>query len=303
MPACVIFNPTAKGDRARRFREQLSSLAADAVFRPTSGPGAARALAAEAAQEGFDIVVAVGGDGTINEVLNGLADVPNGLERAALGILPLGTVNVLARELRIPFSIRAAWATLQAGHRKRMDVFRVSFTHEGRSTSRLAVQLAGAGLDARAVELVDWELKKKNGYLAYVAAGVEALREPQPQIVVQSDGFSAQGELVLVGNGRYYGGSFPVFPKASLGDGRLDVRVFPHAGWGTAIACAAGALTGLIGHVGHTVDLQSPRFTLTADRRVPLELDGELAGELPACFEVLPLALQVIVPTSVARSS
>lgn len=296
MPLCVIFNPAAKGDHAREFRRKLDTVATDAVFKPTTGPGAARELAAEAVVEGYQKIVAVGGDGTINEVLNGIADAPEGLSRAALGIIPLGTANVFARELHLPFNPRAAWDILRAGRRTRVDLFRITHQLEGRTVSRLAVQLAGAGLDARAVELVDWNLKKRSGFLAYVVAGVKALRESQPQIRVDADGAVVAGELVLVGNGRFYGGPFAAFPGADLRDGLLDVRIFPRAGWGTALACAAGAVTHRMGRAGGSRNLKARRFTLTANRRVPLQLDGELAGELPATFEVLPTALEVIVP-------
>src|SRR5882672_2238462 len=98
---CVIFNPTARGDKAKRFRQQLDSIAKQAKLKQTTAAGDARRLAAEAVKEGFDTIVAAGGDGTLNEVLNGIGDAPKGFEGARLGLLPLGTVNVFARELKI----------------------------------------------------------------------------------------------------------------------------------------------------------------------------------------------------------
>ena len=108
MRLCIVFNPTARGDKARRFRQRLEALARECVLMPTTGPGAAVDLAAEAVRQGFDTVVAAGGDGTVNEVLNGIAGVEQGLERARLGILPLGTMNVFARELGLPLNPDAA---------------------------------------------------------------------------------------------------------------------------------------------------------------------------------------------------
>src|SRR5215470_1936506 len=99
---CVIFNPTARGEKARRFRRHLDAIGAQSALKQTAAPGEARRLAAEAVEEGFEIVVAAGGDGTLNEVLNGLGDAPGGFERVRLGLLPLGTVNVFARELGLP---------------------------------------------------------------------------------------------------------------------------------------------------------------------------------------------------------
>src|SRR5690242_17817331 len=98
MRICVIFNPAARGEKSARFREHLGTLSAECVLKPTYAPGAGRALAAEAVREGFELIVAAGGDGTVNEVLNGLGDEPEGFARACLGVLPLGTVNVFARE-------------------------------------------------------------------------------------------------------------------------------------------------------------------------------------------------------------
>ena len=94
---CVVFNPTARGDKARRFRKSLEELRERCVLKPTDAAGAARRLAAEAVQEGFSTIVAAGGDGTLNEVLNGIGDVEGGFERTRLGVLPLGTINVFAR--------------------------------------------------------------------------------------------------------------------------------------------------------------------------------------------------------------
>src|SRR5437879_10309450 len=102
MKPCVIFNPAARGEKARRFRERLAALSAECALKPTYAPGGGRALAAEAMREGFEIIVAAGGDGTVNEVLNGIGDEPDGFARARLGGLPLGTITVFARELKLP---------------------------------------------------------------------------------------------------------------------------------------------------------------------------------------------------------
>jgi hypothetical protein len=99
VPICVIFNPAARGNKARHFRRQLDAIGSQCALKATAAPGDARRLAAEAVDDGFDLIVAAGGDGTVNEVLNGIGDAPDGFARARLGVLPLGTVNVFAREL------------------------------------------------------------------------------------------------------------------------------------------------------------------------------------------------------------
>ena len=122
MRICVIFNPAARGDKARRFREHLGELDGKPVLRPTTGAGTGRTIAAEAVHEGFDVIVAAGGDGTVNEVLNGIADAPSGLERVRFAALPLGTINVFAREIQMPRELAAAWKVILAGRDTRIDL-------------------------------------------------------------------------------------------------------------------------------------------------------------------------------------
>jgi len=270
---CIIFNPAAKGDRARRFRERLGDLAEGCVFKATTAPGAGRALAREAVDEGFSLVAAAGGDGTVNEVLNGLGDAPGGFTSAALAVIPLGTANVFAREMRIPFDLQECWKVLRRRKMAAVDLIRVRHQHAGQSVERWMVQVAGAGLDARAVELVDRRLKQRTGYWAYVTAGLRALRETQPEITVAAGKERIVGELVLLGNGQLYGGPFALFPNADPHDGWLDARVLPRVTWRVALA-----------------------FELSSGRRVGLQIDGEFVGELPARFEVVPAQLRVVVP-------
>jgi diacylglycerol kinase (ATP) len=175
---CVIFNPVARGNKARRFRRRLEAIGAQCALKATTAPGDARRLAAEAVQEGFELVVAAGGDGTVNEVLNGLGDVPDGFARTRLGVLPLGTVNVFARELGLPLRIERAWEVLQRGRETRIDLPCVEFAANGVRRRQYFAQLAGAGMDARAIELVDWGHKKKIGPVAYFIAGLKAMRNP-----------------------------------------------------------------------------------------------------------------------------
>ena len=122
MRTCIIFNPTAKGNKARNFRRHLDEFAADCTLKLTAAKGDARKLATQAVEEGFEIVVAAGGDGTLNEVLNGIVDAPKGFERARLGVLPLGTVNVFAREVQIPLKLERAWETLRTGRETLIDL-------------------------------------------------------------------------------------------------------------------------------------------------------------------------------------
>jgi YegS/Rv2252/BmrU family lipid kinase len=294
--ACVIFNPTAKGDKARRFRLHLDAVAHDATLLLTTGPGDAGRLAAQAAQDGFDTVVAAGGDGTLNEVVNGLASQPGALASVRLGVLPLGTVNVFARELGLSLRFAEAWQTILQEREIRVDLPRAEWSEAGARQVRFFCQLGGAGLDARAIKLVDWPLKKRIGPLAYVLAGVQALRETAAPITVSGADWQAAGELVLLGSGRRYGGAFQLFPEARLNDGLLHGCVFPHANWATLARVAPVLL--LRGRLPESAvkRFHGTTFSLRAGGEVPFEVDGELAGRLPVTFHVAPQRLRVLVP-------
>ncbi len=296
MRACVIFNPAAKGQKAERFRRGLDEIAKEAVLKQTAAPRDARRLAAQAVADGFDTIIAAGGDGTLNEVLNGIGDAPEGFQRARLGVLPLGTVNVFARELGLPTQPEKAWPILRQGRERRIDLPHfVTGTAETREQIYFA-QLAGAGLDSRAIELVDWSVKKKIGPLAYVVAGLKAIGEPQTKITVTDGTHSATGELVLVGNGRKYGGDFRVFPEAKLDSGVLEVCVFPKVNWGVLARCGSRLLLTQTLPSAGVVRLRGSSFSLLAKTPTRFEVDGELAGHLPAQLGIIPAGLRVLTP-------
>ena len=298
MRICVIFNPAARGNKARRFRHHLDDLGGQSAFKATAAPGDARRLAAEAVGEGYDLVVAAGGDGTVNEVLNGIGDAPDGFERTRFGVLPLGTVNVFARELKIPLKLERAWEVLQRGRETKIDLPRAEFSADGKSTRRYFVQLAGAGLDARAIELVDWQHKKAVGSLAYVIAGLKALRERKPEITAREDarptGQNYTGELVLIGNGRLYGGPFEIFPQADLRDGLLEVCIFQRVDFPALFRCAPDLLSRQ--KLPEKLVRRFRATELELSGTGGFELDGEWVGKLPVKFSVERGRLRVVVP-------
>lgn len=296
MRACVIFNPAARGEKSRQFRARLDTLAVECAFKKTTAAGDARRLATEAIAEGYELVIAAGGDGTLNEVLNGLGDAPDGFERTRLGLLPLGTVNVFARELKLPLQLDAAWETIRRGRETRVDLAYAEFTAKGKPERRYFAQLAGAGLDARAIELVSWPLKKRIGPLAYIVAGLKALTEKRSTITAANRHQQLTGELILIGNGRLYGGDYEILEGADLRDGCLHVCAFPRVGWWTLLRCGIPLL--LRGRLpeGTVRRFRATEFTLTATSPTAFELEGELAGHLPAKFALKPQALRVIGP-------
>jgi YegS/Rv2252/BmrU family lipid kinase len=299
--ARLIFNPAAKGGKARIFQRRLDAFSPFCELRATHAPGDAMRLAAEAVTEGCDTVIAAGGDGTLHEALNGIASVPGGLERARLGVLPLGTINVFAREIGLPLNWVDALDALRAGAEKRIDLPFVDFGSNGTSQRRFFIQLGGAGLDARAVELVDWKLKTRLGPLAYVVAGLKAWREKAGLIHVTRAAeapAAVSGEWALLGNGRFYGGTLRFFPKADPADGLLDVCVFPRLCVTELARVCLGMAAGRPHAFSRAAHLQGREFFLTSRERVAVELDGEFAGTLPARFSILPKALRVIVPSA-----
>jgi len=270
----VIFNPTARGEKSRRLRAFLESKAGPHVtLAPTRGPNDAQRLAADAVAAGADCLVAAGGDGTINEVVNGL-----GTAGVPLGVLPLGTANVFARELRIPFGREKAWAIIEQGRTRTVDLG----CADSLGARRYFVQLGGIGFDAAAIQAASWELKKKLGPLSYVLAGWQVLgRRPPPP-------------MVLIGNGRYYGGPFTVFPRSQLDDGKLDICVFEKGGYYHAARYALAVFFRCHTRLRDVRYFQAATYTHAG--ALPFELDGEWIGTTPVTFSVLPRALRVIVP-------
>jgi len=295
MKICVIFNPVARGDKARRLQSHLHEVAHDAVLKPTTRAGDARRLAAEAVREGFASIVAAGGDGTLNEVLNGIGDA-EGFERVRLGVLPMGTTNVFAKELRLPTEFSAVWPLIQQAKERQIDLPWASYASDGGTERRYFAQMAGAGLDSRAVELVDWDLKKRFGYLAYVQAALRAWSGPLPLIEVSNGQDSAAGQLVLIGNGKFYGGRFSVFPLADLCDGVLEAVIFPRINIATVARSCWGMVSDDFHSGGQTIQFQGSQLQLKCESRALFQLDGENVGPLPATFGVRRQALRVIVP-------
>jgi diacylglycerol kinase (ATP) len=293
---CVIFNPTARGDKARRFRSRLAELGPGIQLIPTAGPDTAPGQAATAVEAGCTTLVAAGGDGTVNQVLNGLVTARDGLAKARLGVLPLGTVNVFAKELGIPTDLAGAWRVVQVGHEQLIDLPMAESGPEGRRERRCFAQMAGAGLDSRALGLVDWELKKKFGVLAYVWASLLAMRGPRPVVTIEADGRTVTGHLVCVGNGRFLGGRYPVFPHASMDDGKLDAMVVPKMTWTVALKVFAALWFDRFADSPDAVHLAARTLTMTSATPMPFHLEGDNVGALPATFTLRPRALRVVVP-------
>lgn len=261
---------------------------------PTTGPGTAGALARQAVDAGASLILAAGGDGTINEVLEGMVHTS-----VPLGILPAGTANVLANEMRVPAGIERAAAQLAGCIPCRIPVGRVRF-RDGRE--RHFLLMAGAGLDARIVYEVSGPLKAKVGKAAYWVAGFRMAGRRLDEFRIRVDGHSHACSFALVSKVRNYGGDFQIARDTSLFDDRFEVVLFAGRNSFRYIRYLAGvALNRVSGMRGVTV-LRTSEVTLETphDRRVYLQVDGEFAGRLPAAIETVPDALTLLVPEEYA---
>jgi YegS/Rv2252/BmrU family lipid kinase len=279
---CIIVNPAARGAKARLAR--LHRLTRNVVIRTTSGPGDAEAQTERAVEQGFTTIVAAGGDGTINEVVNGIGNAP-----VALGILPMGTVNVLAMELGIPFNLAAAWKVIRAGKIRLID--------EATANGHIFLQMAGIGVDAQVVEQNNRQIKKVLGPLSYLLTVTKVAAQKPPLLRVTSEDHSTvEGSFVLIGNGRLYGGPFALFKEADMQDGLLDVYVFRHMNYVALARYFRGMIFGSLAKFSDVDYFQARSLRVESNRHVPLEADGELVGHAPVEFTVRRRKLRVIVP-------
>lgn len=278
----VILNPAARSERAGGTWEKIRDLPA-ATVQTTSAPGDARSIAAWGVEQGFQTVVAAGGDGTINEVVNGLVG-----SDVALGILPVGTMNVFAAELGLPNQIPKAWSIIQERHTRRVDLVRAN--------DQYFVQLAGVGLDAQVVQATSRAFKKNFGPLSYLISAAQIAARTPPKLIIEHDDRRLEGSFVLIGNGRYYGGPVAFFKDARIDDGKLDVLIFKNLGY-LDIARYLGTI--LMGNHTDLADVdyfQTKRVSVSSEDDVPVEVDGEVVTKLPVTFRISSRKLKVVVP-------
>ena len=288
--AVIIGNPNSgsAGDEGylERFAETLRAGGLGVEVLNTERPDHATELSTAA---GDRLVIAAGGDGTVNEVVNGLS------EGATLGILPLGTANVLARELGLPLKPEDACERILTGTPIRMDVG-VATDEEG--TERRFTLMAGIGFDADVVREVTPRLKR---YLRTLAFPLVALKvyfwgdRPDLQIV---DGDATHvAQFAVVANGQYYGGEFEVAEDASLTSGALEVVLVEKVGHLMRPDILARILAkspldrAMKSFSSQTVDAKSPA---ARGARVLVQMDGEVWGQLPMSFRIEPAAIKVI---------
>lgn len=286
----ILFNPAA-GRRGRRLWPALAWLR-EHGFRPelvqTQGPGDAIRLARDAAEAGARLVVAAGGDGTIAEVAQGIAGSP-----ASLGVLPLGTANVLAAELGLP---RHPWRAAQVLAQGRQRPLYPGVAHFADGSSRLFVQMLGVGFDAAVVAGIDLALKRRIGRAAYVW---QALRQlpgygfPCCRVVMEGREHSASS--VVVCKGRLYAGRHLLAPAARPGAPGFQVAVLQPAGPGSILLGGLALPLDLLPRLPGLSLHQASRVTLHG-AGMPVQMDGDPAGGLPVTIEDASGPINILVP-------
>ncbi len=313
-PPIVIINPASGGGATGDAWPKIASELAThfGAFTPlfTSGTGGGTELAAEAARKGTKLIIACGGDGTISEVANGIISAGGAAE---LGIIPSGTGGDFRKTLDIPSRSREAIRILRTGWTRRIDVGKVTFqTEAGESESRYFVGVASFGMSADVITRVkeqkaDWlpvsVPKWLSGRAAFgLAMAKSSLKTEATKVTIELDDDPARHMTVVnicVANARYFGGGMKIAPDASLADGRFDVVSIGDLGAARMIANAPriylGAHLGMA-EVGHVLARKVQAKSATRYGLIPLEVDGELPGFLPATFEIIPAALRVRCP-------
>lgn len=301
--ALLIHNPNAGGGGPRRHRqleEARRILAAGGIQTEraeTRGPGDATAIARQACTEGRHLVISCGGDGTLNEVVNGLAEPPGG-RHVPLGLLPAGTANVLAKELGIPWNIpRAAELLLRSQAREIALGLATPLAHPEKK--RYFVSVAGAGPDGQIVYSVDPRLKATVGILAYWWQGVsEAFRYRFPRFRVTTAEKVMEVTLVITGRTRHYGGPFRITTEASLLEDRFELcALTTRSGLRYLSHLPALALDKIRGRSGvHFWKSEKILCEALGDDAVYAQVDGESLSRLPVEFRIVPRALTLMLP-------
>jgi len=248
------------------------------------------------------LVIVVGGDGTINEVVNGLmAAVARPRPLPPIGLIPIGTANVLARELGIPTNLTGAMRVLTGGKTRKMDLGVARFCAKpgSRRTTRYFPCMAGAGFDAEVARAYHATRGRKSYAHLYLLPMLKTLGNfalPKIRVMVDGDEVAASACSVVVGNARSYGTLFPVAARARPDDGLLDACVFTSRTLRDFIRVVLNVLVGR--HIGcREVRYRVGRhISLTSDDAVPVQLDGDFAGHLPLQLDVKPNALTFFVP-------
>jgi diacylglycerol kinase (ATP) len=303
--ALLIHNPNAGngGHGRRRLLDKARHIFAtggiDADLTETTGPGHATEIAARAAAENRGLVIACGGDGTLNEIVNGLAAHQNG-HRVPLALLPGGTANILAKELDLPWDIPRAAEKLVHGTVKEIALG-LATPLEQPEKKKYFLSVAGAGPDGRIVYSIDLGLKSRVGILAYWWAGVrEVFRYKFQHFRVVSGGRKINASLIIVGRTQNYGGPFKITTEADLFKDHFEILTLAtRSGLRYLSYLPSLWLNKLRGTAGVEFFKSDSIVCEPLDSNpVYAQIDGEPLARLPVEFRIIPRALKLLVPRS-----
>ena len=305
--ALLIHNPNAGngGKGRRRILDEARRIFAlhgiEAELAETTGPGHATELARQASNEHRQLVVACGGDGTLNEIVNGLATSQNG-SRPALALLPGGTANILAKEINLPWDIPSAAEKLVCGEIKEIALGLATPLRQPEK-KKYFLSVGGAGPDGMIVYSLDLGLKARIGILAYWFQGArEVLRYKFPRFRMTTPGESIEASLVIVGRTKNYGGPFKITTEADLYKDRFEILgLSTTSGFQYLKYLPTLWLGNLRGTEGvYFFKSDSVICEPLDDSPVYAQIDGEPLARLPVEFKIVPRALQLLVPTKPA---
>ena len=289
-----IVNPAAGGGRALRTWRKLETLLHDngQSFQThyTRWRSDATAIAKKARSMGAELIVAVGGDGTLFEVLNGLD-----LKKNIFGVIPAGTANGFRRSLGIPADCRRALLEMAGWSPRPVDI--------GMVNGLRFLNVIGLGFDAAVAQFAKADDQKLPGYAAFVAGFLKELATFKPfhaAMTMNSDKRICEAKtfIAMVANGRYYGGQLCIAPHAAVDDGQLNLVTIRRVGYiETAVL---GIRAFMKNHLSHRAVQTAPfrELTIDANELIPMHVDGELIGSPPARVTVQPGVLSILAPSS-----
>jgi len=287
----LIFNPVAKNASGRKIAKAshfLRSRGYKAEILFTEQKGHAESLAREAVKESPSLIIAAGGDGTFNEIVNGIAG-----SEIPMAILPLGTTNVLAKELGLPETVNDAMEVAVRGIPKTVSIGKISITCHSSLITRYFLLMAGIGFDGEAVFRINETLKKISGKGAYIFSGFKTLSVFNPdKLILDMDGKTYTGYSVIISKVAKYGGNFKITPDARLTDPFFYVCLFKGKRRLDILRYVTGIVAGK--HLGFR-DVEYVRAkNIDVEGDAHIQIDGDYFGRSPARIEVVPDTVRLV---------
>lgn len=288
-PALLIANPVAKRFSEKRIKKAIDLLSANGIdvdLRMTSFKGEAETLARNLSGYGYSVIIAAGGDGTFNEVINGLA-----LKGVPLAILPMGTTNVLAKELEIEEDTQGAIMRIINGREHTLSLGLINL--QSPPLSRYFCLMAGIGFDGEAVWGCNDRLKRPLGKGAYILSGLKTLLRfcPEP-LTFSFDSRSIIGYSAIIGKASKYGGNFKITPDASLFNKELYIYLMHSKRRLDILRYVLSILLGR--HIGLKDTSYLKAIEISIEGRAKVQIDGDYIGQTPATVRVVPDAIPIV---------